>query len=110
MTTTTECMKKDFQKAVKRFRDWLPDDHIKTWDGREITRRPEYPKAMLTSAQISKRTATVNFGRGPAALEDAHRFQQFRPFLDWCETYGAHLDSIEPELNADSRYQLRVYY
>ena len=102
-------MKKDFQKVVKMFRDKLPDKHYKdSRTNEDRTCRPEYPKAMLTSAQERKKTATVNFGKGETSRMAAGLFQAYEPFITWCESYG--ITKSEIELNSDNCFQVRVSY
>ena len=48
-------VKKEFQKTISEIR--------KDWRVKRGTLRGEYPKAMMTSQQEAKNTATVNCGR-----------------------------------------------
>ena len=105
MMTSTENLKKDLQKTVKKFRDSLPDRI--DWYGRPV--RPEYPKAMLTGQQRAKGTATINFGhnceKNHNALADFANSDAFNAF---CEKHGI---KVGPkEINGDDRVQLRLYF
>jgi hypothetical protein len=98
-------LKKDLQKTVKKFRDTLPD-YI-DWLG--SSRRPEYPKAMLTGQQAAKGTATINFGHNCEAnhnkLTDFANSDEFKAF---CEKHSIKVGG--KEINSDNRVQLRVYF
>ena len=92
--------KKEFQKAVKAYRDTLPNvtRYASAGGTREV--RPEYPKAMLTARQAEKRTATINFGCWAREYEDklskrVEDFKEFLPFQDWCAQYGVKLAGVE---------------
>ena len=92
-------LKKDFQKAVKAYRDTLPNVRYSMRSGEVREERPEYPKAMLTARQGEKRTATVAFGCWEAGSEKLQQrvdaFKQFKPFTDLCETYGIKVGGME---------------
>lgn len=102
-------MKKDFQKAVKVFRDELPAvgfyrDNL----GMQHEMRPEYPKAMMTAQQERKKTATVNFGR--ESQKDnwtaAEAFMEHPAFVAWLEKYA--ILSARIETSNDHNVQIRV--
>ena len=93
-------MKKDFQKAVKAFRDGS-DYH------------GEYPKAMMTSQQMRKGTATINCGRAEFGKELAPKVVAHKGFVDWCVAYG--IKTVEIEIAKEAsymkpQYQIRVTY
>ena len=88
-------MKKDFQKAVKAFRDTLPDVIWHLSGGREELHRPEYPKAMMTSSQIRKGTATINCSYGDKAKETAESLINFPQFKAWCDEWDVKKVFIE---------------
>jgi len=101
-------MKKDFQKAVKMFRDELPDMFCIDLQGREHAVRREYPKAMMTAQQERKKTATVNFGR--EGQKDnwtaAEAFMEHPAFVAWLEKYA--ILSARIETSNDHNVQIRV--
>ena len=102
-------MKKEFQKMVKAFRDELPDRTITNWrTGREMTVRPEFPKAMMTGQQMSKKTATINFGREDEKdnWTAAAAFFDYPPFIAWLQKYGILGAGIET--SSDHNVQIRV--
>ena len=93
-------MKKDFQKAVKAFRD-----------GSEY--HGEYPKAMMTAQQMRKGTATINCGRAEFGEELAPKVLAFQGFVDWCVAYGVKTVQVEIAKEASymkPQYQIRVTY
>jgi hypothetical protein len=93
-------MKKDFQKAVKTFRDGS-DYH------------GEYPKAMMTAQQMYKRTATINCGRAEFGEELAPKVLAHKDFVDWCVAYGIKTVKVEIAKEASymkPQYQIRVTY
>lgn len=101
-------MKKDFQKAVKAFRDTLPDVIWHLSGGREELHRPEYPKAMMTSSQIRKGTATINCMTGH--VEEMMNFPQF---TSWCKEWGIKkvaAESIKNPYTGGTAKQIRVYF
>lgn len=108
-------MKKDFQKAVKAYRDTLPKvtQYYSTGEVRGVY-NPEYPKAMFTEQQARKCTATVNCGwaGNDEAKTRAHNraagLLASKKFVAWCENYG--IKSIDFEMNADGNLQIRVRY
>lgn len=97
----TQSLKKDFQKAVKAYRDTLPNVVYTMGSGEHRERRPEYPKAMLTARQAEKHTATVSFGDWANGSEKlAQRiadFKKFGPFVDLCNRYGIALGGVEQD-------------
>ena len=102
-------MKKDFQKAVKMFRDKLPGLTFTYWEnGKEMEARPEYPKAMMTAQQERKKTATINFGR--ESKKDnwaaAEAFMEHPAFVAWLEQYA--ILSARIETSNDHNVQIRV--
>ena len=105
-------MKKDFQKVVKMFRDTLPDVMNGRWTGNgwvyDVSARPEYPKAMMTSQQMAKGTATVNIGCGKQAQEEVEDFQKYEPFVAWCESYGIKTITVEHVGNAYGLTQTQI--
>ena len=109
-----DSMKKDLQKAVKMFRDSLPDVtyYYSTGEVRCIS-KPEYPKAIMTERQMQKGTATINCSYGEKAKETAESVKAFPPFVAWCETYGIKTVTIETVNNpygSVMQYQIRVTY
>ena len=107
-------MKKHFQKVVKEFRDSLPDVNKLCWvtvDGncnfrREMMSvRPEYPKAMMTAAQIKKNTMTVNFGY-KASVEKVDAFVSTQSFKDFCEQF--HVKAVGVETDSSKYLILRL--
>ena len=95
-----ENMKKDFQKAVKAFRDGT-DYH------------GEYPKAMMTKQQMYKGTATINCGRAEFGQELAPKVLASEAFVAWCKEYGIKSAEIEIAREASymkPQYQIRVTY
>ena len=93
-------MKKDFQKAVKMFRE-------------EHGYNGEYPKAMMTAQQMRKGTATINCGRAEFGQNLAPQVKEFAPFIEWCKTYGIKTADIEIAREASymkPQYQIRVTY
>lgn len=96
-------MKKDLQKTVKAYRDSKPDE--KDWYG--DPRRPEFPKAMLTSQQEAKRTATINFGYDEATHQaELKEFRASEAFQSFLAKYG--MTDAGMELNQDNRIQIRI--
>lgn len=110
MATTLANMKKDLQKLVKRFRDAQPDMHSTKWDGTPYTYRSEYPKAMMTSQQMTNNTATINCGhsRSERSQNNARDLIAYPPFVEWVQKYN--VKSVQVELNPDNCYQVRVRY
>lgn len=96
-------MKKELQKIVKAYRDSKPD--IKNWRGESC--RDEYPKAMMTSQQEAKKTATINFGYDEAThqaeLKEFRASEAFKSFLEKWE-----LTDAGQELNGDNCIQIRI--
>ena len=93
-------MKKDFQKAVKAFRD-----------GSEY--HGEYPKAMMTKQQMYKGTATINCGRAEFGKELAPKVVASEAFVAWCVAYGIKTVQVEIAKEASymkPQYQIRVTY
>ena len=93
-------MKKDFQKAVKMFRE-------------STEYHGEHPKAMMTAQQMRKGTATINCGRAEFGEELAPKVIKFPAFVEWCETYG--IKTVEIEIAKEAsymkpQYQIRVTY
>ena len=96
-------MKKDFQKIVKAYRDSKPD--IQNWRGE--TCRDEYPKAMLTSQQMAKQTATINFGYEKATHQaELKEFRVSEAFQNFLKQYD--LTDAGQELNQDNNIQIRI--
>ena len=96
----TKKMQKDFQKAIKAYRDSQED-------------ASSYPKAMMTSQQMCKGTATVNCGRSEIGKNRAPKVMAFPPFVEWCETYWIKSIQIETVQEASymlPQYQIRVTY
>lgn len=107
-----EQMKKDLQKVVRAFRAKQPKKEtvIHTYSGEEKTviLPVEYPKAMMTDAQMRKDTATINFGgNGEKVEKQVQDFMFFPPFKYFCEEYGC---EVKREINSDNRIQLRLNY
>ena len=101
-------MKKEFQKAVKAFRDTLPDVTWHLSGGREEIHRPEYPKAMMTSSQIRKGTATINCSTG-----HVEEMMSFPKFTAWCKEWGIKkvaVESVRDPYGSGTIEQIRVYY
>ena len=101
-------MKKDFQKAVKAFRDTLPDVKWHLSGGREELHRPEYPKAMMTAQQIRKGTATINCSTGHE--DEMMNFPQFRA---WCEEWGIKkvvVEDVRDNYRCGTVKQIRIYF
>lgn len=93
-------MKKDFQKAIKAFRD------ATEYHG-------EHPKAMMTAQQMRKGTATVNCGRAEFGQELAPKVLESESFVAWCAAYGIKTAKIEIAQEASymkPQYQIRVTY
>ena len=89
-------MKSDLQAAVKALRDTLGGS---------------FPKAMMTAAQASKCTATVNCGHGDNGKKIADAVQAFPEFRAWCERYGIKTVTVEQiKYYANFQYQVRVQY
>jgi len=93
-------MKKDFQKAVKAFRDGSK------YHG-------EYPKAMMTAQQMRKGTATINCGRADFGKELAPQVLASEPFVAWCVAYN--IKTVQVEIIKEAsymkpQYQIRVTY
>ena len=106
-------MKKDFQKAVKAYRDTLPDITHYFGGGRTEIGRPELPKAMMTAQQMRKGTATINCGRGDYGKALAPKVVASEQFVAWCEAYGIKTVQIEIAKEASymkPQYQIRVTY
>ena len=108
-------IKKDFQKAVKAYRDTLPKipQYYSTGELRGFI-NPSYPKAMFTEQQARKGTATVNCGwaGNNEAKSRAHNraagLLATDKFIAWCKNYG--IKSIDFETNPDGNYQIRVRF
>lgn len=101
-------MKKDMQKFAKRVRDDLSKKN-----GYEIY----YPKAVMTMQQVSKRTATINFGETHAEsmvrVYRARANEAFtsQEFADFCRTYNA--KAFVETVNVGGGYtkvQIRINY
>ena len=98
-------LKKDLQKIVKKYRDAQP----KRIDYRGKLVSPEYPKAMLTGQQMSKGTATINFGYNCEANHDnLADFAASDSFKSFCEKHDIRVGA--KEINSDNRVQLRMYF
>ncbi len=96
-------MKKDLQKIVKAYRDSKPD--YQDWRGNPC--RDEFPKAMLTSQQELKKTATINFGYDHAAHQkELKEFTGSEAFKSFMKQHG--LIYAGMELNQDNRIQIRI--
>ena len=103
-----DIMKKDFQKAVKAFRDTLPDVIWHLSGGREELHRPEYPKAMMTSSQIRKGTATINCMTG-----HVDEMMNFPQFIAWCNEWGIKkvvAESIKNPYTGGTAKQIRICF
>ena len=104
--------KQEFQKAVKAYRDTLPNvtRYASAGVAREV--RPEYPKAMLTARQAEKRTATVYMGCWGECSDKLNQriedFKAFIPFRDWCYQYGVTVGGIERDSWGGA--SIRLYY
>lgn len=97
-------MKKDFQKVVKGYRDLMP--MWKDWWGN--MRKAEYPKAMMTNQQMTKRTATVNFGyKAEKTEQNLKDFIGTMHFAEFCEKYGVQVVGAE---NHDNYIWLRLKF
>ena len=93
-------MKKELQKTVKAFRD-----------AQETA--SDFPKAMMTAQQIRKGTATINCGRRETGKERAEKMIEYKPFIAWCEEFGAKIEGIEIMQEASymaPQYQIRIKY
>ena len=93
-------MKKDFQKAVKAFRD-------------STEYHGEYPKAMMTAYQMRLGTATINCGRAEFGQELAPKVLASEAFKAWCAAYGIKSAEIEIAREASymkPQYQIRIRY
>ena len=106
-------MKKDFQKAVKAYRDTLPDVTWYLGGDRTEQHRPEIPKAMMTAQQMRKGTATINCGRGEYGKALAPKVAESEQFVAWCEAYG--IKTVQIEIAKEPsymkpQYQIRVTY
>lgn len=101
----TTVIKKDLQKIVKKHRDAKPD----AIDYKGRTYRSEFPKAMMTNAQMLKDTATINFGYNcPEHHDEIETFTTSDAFKAFCEKHGV---KVGPkEINSDNRVQVRLYY
>ena len=96
-------MKKDLQKIVKAYMDSKPD--IQDWRGNPC--RDEYPKAMMTSQQMLKQTATINFGYDKAAHQaELKEFRSSEAFQSFLKQYE--LTDAGQELNQDNNIQIRI--
>ena len=96
-------MKKELQKIVKAYRDSKPD--AQDWRGNPC--RDEYPKAMMTSQQMAKQTATINFGYDTAAhQEELAEFTGSEAFKSFMKQNG--LIYAGKELNQDNNIQIRI--
>ena len=92
--------KKDFQKAVKAFRDTQP-------------KKREYPKAMMTASQIRKGTATINCSYGTGAMELAEKMMNFPQFKEWCEEWGikkVYIETVPNPYGEVMQTQIRIIY
>lgn len=100
-------MKKDFQKVIKAIRD---EDNAK--HGREGRDKIEYPKPMMTAAQMEKSTATVNLGgewsnyeRTSGRAEMVMNDERFKSFLQkWNATATKEL------MTRFNTFQIRIDY
>ncbi|MCE5342634.1 MAG: hypothetical protein LLF96_03480 [Eubacteriales bacterium] len=104
-TVNTEKLKKDFQKTVKNFRDTLPD----VLNYQKCEQRPDYPKAMMTSQQMMKGTATVNFGSNSEGHENnLVAFIETDAFKKFCEENCVQV--VGREVQRDDCLWLRLKY
>lgn len=106
-------MKKGFQKAVKAFRDTLPEVTWYLGGGRTEQHRPEYPKAMMTASQVRKGTATINCSYGHKAKENAENLMQFPQFKAWCDEWDVRkvfLEEVDNPYGEVKQIQIRIYY
>ena len=109
--------KKDFQKAVKAFRDTLPDYMGLRWTGTDWAKekpcRPEYPKAIMTASQIRKGTATINCSYGTGAKELAEKMMNFPQFKEWCEEWGikkVYIETVPNPYGEVMQIQVRIIF
>lgn len=101
-------MKKEFQKAVKAFRDTLPDVIWHLSGGIEELHRPEYPKAMMTASQIRKGTATINCMTG-----HVDEMMNFPQFVAWCKEWGIKkvvTEVVKYPYGSGTMKQIRIYF
>lgn len=107
--TEMKAIKKEFQRAVKAYRDTLPDvTHFATG----LAVRPDYPKAMLTARQAAKRTATIYLGYWPNDKKPMQIIMELKnclPFLEWCARYSV-IIADQIERNSWGGVSLRLYY
>ena len=95
--------KKEFQKVVAAIRA----------DAKKENPKAEYPKAMMTSQQMEKNTATVNCGHNPKeskkiakrVLEDP----RFHEFMSGCNVTHA-IPEIVKDAYDNKVYQLRLRF
>ena len=106
-------MKKGFQKAVKAFRDTLPDVTWYLSGGRTELHRPEYPKAMMTAAQIRKGTATINCSYGDKAKGIAESLINFPQFKAWCDEWDikkVFIETVPNPYGEVMQIQIRIIF
>ena len=109
--TDFKVFKKEFQKAVKAYRDTLPNATRLGLAGGTREVRPEYPKAMLTAKQAEKRTATVKLGQWGNYSDKLNKrvedLMAFIPFRDWCYQYGVTVCGVERDSWGGASLRLR---
>lgn len=107
-----ERMKKDFQKAVKAYRDTLPMVNRYMGGGVERQERPDYPKAILTARQAENRTATVSWGYwckdSQILMYHIDKLRKSKAFSDFCTAYGVTVGGIER--SGDGWVMMRLNY